>query len=74
MNRMKVKKPVWVGMIVAVAVSLLTSLFFYVGKTSGFIPYGTHEGGVRGAMGVAAIMLVCFMTIYVWYTLKKKRR
>ncbi len=71
---MKVEKPIWAGMIVAVTVSLLTSLFFYVGKTSGFIPYGTHEGGVRAAMGVAAIMLVCFMGIYTWYRLKKKRR
>lgn len=49
---MKENKHFIISVVIAITVSLITSLFFYLGKLFDFIPYGTHKGGLISAAGV----------------------
>ncbi len=69
---MKTNKHLTISIIVAITVSLTTSLFFYLGKIFDFIPYGTHKGGFISATGVGVIALVSFTVVYCWYKYKKR--
>lgn len=70
---MKTNKHLINSVVIAITVSLITSLFFYLGKLFDFIPYGTHKGGLISAAGVGIIALVCFTVIYCWYRYQKKK-
>lgn len=70
---MEANKYFIISVIVGMVVSLITSLFFYLGKFFDFIPYGTHKGSLISAAGVGIIALVCFTVIYYWYRCQKKK-
>ena len=61
---MKENKHFIISVVIAITVSLITSLFFYLGKLFDFIPYRTHKDGLISAAGVGIIALVCFTIIY----------